>query len=149
MGCLSLCFWLWVSDRSVIGQGWVFYTLWWGVGGDSQPIHPGYSPQHPSVIRAKRNAASRLLPLTRPGAGDLAEECALLGISRLGPAWEAKGSDCQWEPGTGQGGSTGQTSLAPSWAHSPCPALPCPRWPLWRQSLEEKDTQPLQGSMES
>lgn len=80
----------------------------------------------PVSLRVKRSAASRLLPLTRPGAGDLAEECALLGISRPGPAWEAKGSDCQWEPGTGQGGGTGWAGLPHSLLGTqpmPCPAL--------------------------
>lgn len=90
------------------------------------------------------------IPSQGPGAGDLAKECALLGVYIPGSAWEAKGSGCQWEPGTRQGGGTGQTSLPPpSQTHCSCPTLPGPpwaslnaEWQLWRQSQEEDDTQP-------
>lgn len=62
-------------------------------------------------------------PYQGPGAGDLAKECALLGVHIPESAWEARGSGCQWEPGTGQGGGTGQTFRRPlSWAPFPCPA---------------------------
>lgn len=80
-------------------------------------------------------------PYQGPGAGDPAKECALLGVYIPGSAWEAKGSGCQWEPGTGQGDGNGQTFLPPpSWAHFPCPALP--GHSEWRQGQEE-DPQPL------
>lgn len=46
-----------------------------------------------------------------PGAADPAKECALLGLSIPGSAWEAKGVSWQQKPNTRQSGGTGQ--LAP------------------------------------
>ena len=65
------------------------------------------------------------LPYREPGTGDLAKECAWLGVHIPGPAWEAKGSGCQWEPGTGREAEPDRPSPLPLLGTPPVP------WPPW------------------
>lgn len=52
-----------------------------------------------------------------PGAADPAKECALLGLSIPGSAWEAKGLSWQQKPNTRQRGGTRQLAHPQIWAH--------------------------------
>lgn len=105
-------------------------------------------------FRAKRNAG---FPSQGPGAGDLAKECAWLGVYIPGSVWEAKGLGCQWEPSMGREAALGRpSSLVPPGHTSHALSflvLPGPLWTslsagwqLWRQDQEEEDLSPLKGA---